>query len=85
MSIYRQIFFIVIGLLLADTSMAQHTYGSYYTNDALVNFILAENKTDSAAIVMVPGLTYHHTYILQHLMAGKDGLNYLQIKGMMYI
>jgi pimeloyl-ACP methyl ester carboxylesterase len=36
--------------------MAQHTYGSYYTNDALVNFIKSGNKKDSSAIVMVPGL-----------------------------
>ena len=36
--------------------MAQHTYGSYYTNDALVNFIKSGNKTNSASIVMVPGL-----------------------------
>ena len=53
---FKQIVFLIISLLLAGKSMAQHTYGSYYTKDALVNFILSENKTDSAAIVMVPGL-----------------------------
>ena len=52
----KQVALIIISLLLAGKSMAQHTYGSYYTQDALVNFILAENRTDSAAIVMVPGL-----------------------------
>jgi pimeloyl-ACP methyl ester carboxylesterase len=51
----KNIFFI-IGLFLAGKSMAQHTYGSYYTNDALVNFIKSGNKKDSATIVMVPGL-----------------------------
>jgi pimeloyl-ACP methyl ester carboxylesterase len=53
---FKQFTFIMIGLLLAGNSMAQHTYGSYYTNDALVNFIKSGNKKDSATIVMVPGL-----------------------------
>ena len=43
-------------MLFVLQSMAQHTYGSYYTNDALVNFIKSGNKTNSASIVMVPGL-----------------------------
>lgn len=54
--IFKQIIFLIISLFLAGKSMAQHTYGSYYTNDALVNFIKSGNKKDSAAIVMVPGL-----------------------------
>ncbi len=54
--IFRQIFFLIISLLIAGKGMAQHTYGSYYTNDALVNFIKSGNKKDSSAIVMVPGL-----------------------------
>jgi len=53
---FKQIVFIIISLFFIDKSMAQHTYGSYYTNDALVNFIKSGNKKDSAAIVMVPGL-----------------------------
>lgn len=54
--LFKHIVFLIISLLLAGNSMAQHTYGSYYTKDALVNFIKSGNKTDSAAIVMVPGL-----------------------------
>ncbi len=42
-------------LFLAGKSIAQHTYGSFYTNDSFVNYILAKNKTKSATIVMVPG------------------------------
>lgn len=53
---FKYFVFLIISLLFAGKTIAQHTYGSYYTNDALVNFILAENKTESAAIVMVPGL-----------------------------
>jgi pimeloyl-ACP methyl ester carboxylesterase len=53
---FIRIVFVVISLFLAGESMAQHTYGSFYTNDALVNFIKSGNKTKSAAIVMVPGL-----------------------------
>ncbi len=53
---FTQIVFLFISLFIAGKSMAQHTYGSYYTNDALVNFIKSGNKKDSAAIVMVPGL-----------------------------
>jgi pimeloyl-ACP methyl ester carboxylesterase len=59
---FKQVFFVIFSLLLAGKSMAQHTYGSYYTNGALVNFIQSGNKTDSAAIVMVPGLNLS-TYI----------------------
>jgi pimeloyl-ACP methyl ester carboxylesterase len=54
--LFKQIGLIIIGLFLDGKSMAQHTYGSYYTNDALVNFIKSGNKKDSAAILMVPGL-----------------------------
>jgi pimeloyl-ACP methyl ester carboxylesterase len=54
--IFKPIFFLTISMLFVLQSMAQHTYGSYYTNDALVNFIKSGNKTNSASIVMVPGL-----------------------------
>jgi len=54
--ILKPIFFLTISMLFVLQSMAQHTYGSYYTNDALVNFIKSGNKTNSASIVMVPGL-----------------------------
>jgi len=53
---FKQSVFLIISLLLAGNSEAQHSYGSYYANDALVNFIKSGNKTESAAIVMVPGL-----------------------------
>lgn len=53
---FKQIVFFIIGFFLASKSMAQHTYGNYYTNDALVNFIKSGNRKDSAAIVMIPGL-----------------------------
>lgn len=53
---YKQILFIIINLFFACKGIAQHTYGSYYVNDALVNFILSENKTESASIIMIPGL-----------------------------
>ena len=54
--IFKPIFFLTISMLFVLQSIAQHTYGSYYTNDALVNFIKSGNKTNSASIVMVPGL-----------------------------
>ena len=54
--IFKPIFFLTISMLFVLQSMAQHTYGSYYTNDALVNFIKSGKKTNSASIVMVPGL-----------------------------
>jgi hypothetical protein len=53
---YKQILFTTINLFFACKGIAQHTYGSYYTNDALVNFVLSENKTESASIIMIPGL-----------------------------
>jgi pimeloyl-ACP methyl ester carboxylesterase len=43
-------------LILSGNGRAQHTYGSYYTKDALVNYIKSGNKTENAAIIMVPGL-----------------------------
>lgn len=43
-------------LLFSVKIMAQHTYGSFYTHGAFVNYILSENRTEDAAIVMVPGL-----------------------------
>jgi pimeloyl-ACP methyl ester carboxylesterase len=52
----KQILFFVSFLLIADCMNAQHTYGSKYYGDALVTYILAQNKTEAATIVMVPGL-----------------------------
>jgi pimeloyl-ACP methyl ester carboxylesterase len=69
---FKQIAFLIISLLLTGKSMAQHTYGSYYTNDALVNFVLSGNKTDSAAIVMVPGLNLS-TYLYVTTPDGRKG------------
>jgi hypothetical protein len=78
--------FIVACLLFAGNSMAQHTYGSFYTHDAFINYILSENKTENAVIVMVPGLpTYHPIYMSPLLMVEKVGPSYLQTKGTMYI
>ncbi len=51
-------------LLFGGKIMAQHTYGSFYINDSFVNYVWAENKTESAAIVMVPGLNLStYTYV----------------------
>ncbi len=55
-SILKKTFLIIIGFFLTGESKSQHTFGSFYTNDALVNFIKSGNKTESATIVMVPGL-----------------------------
>lgn len=54
--ILRPFAFISILLILSGNGRAQHTYGSYYTKDALVNYIKSGNKTENAAIIMVPGL-----------------------------
>lgn len=59
---FKPLFFSIVFLFLTGLSMAQHTYGSFYTRDAFVNYILAKNKTENAAIVMVPGLNLS-TYI----------------------
>lgn len=69
---FKQIVFLFFSVLLAGNGMAQHTYGSYYTNDALVNFIKSGNKKDSAAIVMVPGLNLT-SYIFVTTPDGRKG------------
>ncbi len=51
-----RIHFAIICMLLAGKGLAQHTYGSFYTKDAYVNYVLSGNKTETATIVMVPGL-----------------------------
>jgi pimeloyl-ACP methyl ester carboxylesterase len=58
----RPFAFFSILLILSGNGRAQHTYGSYYTKDALVNYIKSGNKTENAAIIMVPGLNLS-TYI----------------------
>jgi len=68
----KRIIFIIICLLFASKSIAQHTYGSFYTNDAFVNYILAKNKTETATIVMVPGLNLS-TYIYSTTPDGRKG------------
>lgn len=63
---FERITFIIICLLFASDSMAQHTYGSFYTHDAFVNYILSENKTEKAAkkplplaLVLEPFTSFH--------------------------
>jgi pimeloyl-ACP methyl ester carboxylesterase len=53
-------------------SMTQHTYGSFYTHDAFVNYILSENKTENAAIVMIPGANLS-TYLYVTTPDGRKG------------
>lgn len=69
---YKEIVFLIISLLLAGKSLAQHNYGSFYTNDAFVNYILSENKTENAAIVMVPGANLS-TYLYVTTPDGRKG------------
>ncbi|HRH68165.1 MAG TPA: hypothetical protein PLB89_01530 [Flavobacteriales bacterium] len=58
--------------IISAKSTAQHTYGSFYTNDALVNYVLSENRTEDAAIVMVPGLNLS-TYLFVTTPDGRTG------------
>ncbi len=53
---FKQILISIFCFFIASKSMAQHTYESFYTKDALVNVIKSGNKTENAAIIMVPGL-----------------------------
>jgi hypothetical protein len=69
--IYR-FFSTIIYLALAGNLNAQHTYGSFYTNDAYVNYILSGNKTETATIVMIPGLNLS-TYIYSTTPDDRDG------------
>lgn len=62
----------ISGLIISAQSMAQHTYGSFFTNNALVNFVLSENRTEDAAIVMVPGLNLS-TYLYVTTPDGRTG------------
>jgi pimeloyl-ACP methyl ester carboxylesterase len=59
-------------LFVGKTFSQQHTYGSFYTNDAYVNYILSKNKSEAAAIVMVPGLNLS-TYIYSTTPDGRKG------------
>ena len=68
----KKIVFSIISLLITGESMAQHTYGSFYTNDAFVNYVLSGVKTQSATIVMVPGLNLS-TYIYSTTPDGRKG------------
>jgi pimeloyl-ACP methyl ester carboxylesterase len=69
---YNQILFLILLLQLANTINAQHTYGSFYTNDAFVNYILSGNKTETSTIVLIPGLNLS-TYIYSTTPDGRDG------------
>lgn len=59
-------------MLFAGNVKAQHTYGSFYTNDAFVNYVLSGNKTETATIVMIPGLNLS-SYIFSTTPDGRDG------------
>lgn len=59
-------------MFFAGNSIAQHTYGSFYTHDAYVNYIRSENKTENAAIVMVPGANLS-TYLYVTTPDGRKG------------
>ncbi|MCO5250114.1 MAG: T9SS type A sorting domain-containing protein [Candidatus Kapabacteria bacterium] len=69
---FKQVMFIITCLLFAVNSMAQHTYGSFYTHDAFINYILSENRTENATIVMVPGANLS-TYIYVTTPDGRKG------------
>jgi pimeloyl-ACP methyl ester carboxylesterase len=69
---FERIIFIITCLLFAGKSMAQHTYGSFYTHDAFINYILSENRTENAAIVMVPGANLS-SYIYVTTPDGRKG------------
>ncbi|MBL7939597.1 MAG: hypothetical protein JNL43_09575 [Flavobacteriales bacterium] len=58
--------------IISAKSTAQHSYGSFNTNDALVNYVLSENRTEDAAIVMVPGLNLS-TYLYVTTPDGRRG------------
>jgi pimeloyl-ACP methyl ester carboxylesterase len=72
LNIFLRFVVIAICLLFADTSVAQHTYGSFYTNDAFVNYILSEHRTEHATIVMVPGANLS-SYIYVTTPDGRKG------------
>jgi pimeloyl-ACP methyl ester carboxylesterase len=69
---FKHIIFIVACLSIAGKSMAQHTYGSFYTHDAYINYILSEYKTKKSAIVMVPGANLS-SYIYVTTPDGRKG------------
>jgi pimeloyl-ACP methyl ester carboxylesterase len=70
--IFERIFIAISFMLLVDKSIAQHTYGSFYTKDAFVNFILSKNKTEKEAIIMIPGANLS-TYIYITTPDGRKG------------
>ncbi len=51
----ERIVVLLICVVFVAKGTAQHTYGSFYTGDAFVNYVLSAKKTEKAAIVMVPG------------------------------
>jgi len=69
---FERIIIIIACLLFAGKSMAQHTYGSFYTHDAFINYILSENSTENAAIVMIPGANLS-SYIYVTTPDGRKG------------
>lgn len=71
-TIFINTFLVVICILSSQHLLAQHTYGSFYTDDAYVNYILAENKKEDATIVMVPGANLS-TYIYITTPDGRKG------------
>jgi pimeloyl-ACP methyl ester carboxylesterase len=69
---YLRFLFLILYLIMADNISAQHTYGSKYFGDALVTYILAKNKTETATIVMVPGLNLT-SYIFSNTPDNRKG------------
>jgi pimeloyl-ACP methyl ester carboxylesterase len=68
----KNFIFLILVIHLTNKIDAQHTYGSKYYGDAFVNYILAQNKTEAATIVMVPGLNLT-TYIFSTTPDNRKG------------
>lgn len=67
-----RIYFLILFLILTNNTKAQHRYGSFYIRDAFVNYVLSGNKTESATIVMIPGLNLS-SYIFSTTPDGRKG------------
>ena len=59
-------------VLLAAESTSQHSYNSFYVDDAFVNHIQARDRSEDATIVMIPGLNLS-TYIYVTTPDGRRG------------
>ncbi|NOT38132.1 MAG: T9SS type A sorting domain-containing protein [Saprospiraceae bacterium] len=68
----ERIIFLIISLLFAGNGVSQHTYGSFYTHDAFINYILSKNRIKNEVIVMVPGANLS-TYLYVTTPDGRKG------------